>query len=66
MREQESVEVTAGHAARATRERLVRLDFFLYFMRSDTTPRPNDPHGGSVQLPFFRRPDGSVTGICRP
>jgi hypothetical protein len=66
-KDQKTVQVPAGQAALATRERLALLDLVPNFMRSDATPRPNAAGGpAGLLLPFFRRPDGSVVGMCRP
>ena len=57
----------AGQAALATRDRFFQLNAVPNFMRFDQTPRPNLQRTGSgYQLPFFRKPDGSVMGMCRP
>jgi ferric-dicitrate binding protein FerR (iron transport regulator) len=60
-----TVEVQAGSAALATRERLSVLDIVPNFMRFDTTPRPI-PGGATFQIPYFRARDGSIVGMCKP
>ena len=66
-KDKQTIEVPAGQAALATREKFFQLNAVPNFMRFDQTPRPNFQRtGGAYQLPFFRRPDGSVMGMCRP
>ena len=66
-RDQQTIEVPAGQAALATAQKFFQLNAVPNFMRFDQTPRPNlQRTGGAYQLPFFRKPDGSVMGMCRP
>jgi hypothetical protein len=65
-KDKKTIDVPAGSAALATRERLLPLDSVPNFMRFDTTPRPNRAGAGAYQIPFFRKPDGSVVGTCKP
>jgi hypothetical protein len=66
-RDKQTIDVPAGQAALATRDSFFQLNAVPNFMRFDQTPRPNFQRtGAAVQLPFFRRPDGSVMGMCRP
>jgi hypothetical protein len=66
-RDKQTIDVPAGQAALATRDKFFQLNAVPNFMRFDQTPRPNFQRtGAAVQLPFFRKPDGSVMGMCRP
>ena len=59
----DNLEVTAGNAARVTRNGVMLLDTVPNFMRFDSTPGPQTAPRGFL-LPFFRAPDGSILNTC--
>lgn len=65
-RGQQILEVPAGGAALATKDKLAALGTVPNFMRFDSTPLPNLPPRSGFQLPFFKAPDGSTVGLCTP
>jgi len=62
-KEGKTVEVPAGNAAVATKDKVELLDTVPNFLRFDPTPRPIRSTGGAA-ADAFRAPDGSVSGMC--
>jgi len=58
-----SVDVPAGNAAVATKDKLTLLDVVPNFLRFDQTPRPV-PSGGSTVIDTFRAGDGAIINMC--
>jgi hypothetical protein len=67
-KDSQTLEIPAGGAALATRDKLSALGTIPNFMRFDPTPRPNlpIPSRTGFQLPVFKAPDGSTVGLCTP
>lgn len=61
----QAIDITAGNAAVATRERVIPLPTIPSFMRFDPTPLPQRASIGYV-LPAFRASDRSVSSTCAP
>lgn len=61
----QAIDITAGQAAVATRERVIPLPAIPNFMRFDPTPLPQRASIGYV-LPAFRAPDRSISNTCAP
>lgn len=61
----QAIDITAGNAAVATRERVIPLPTVPSFMRFDPTPLPQRASIGYV-LPAFRAPDRSISNVCAP
>lgn len=61
----QAIDITAGQAAVATRERVIPLPAIPNFMRFDPTPLPQRASIGYV-LPAFRAPDRSISTTCAP
>lgn len=57
------VDVSAGNAAVATRDKITLLDVVPNFLRFDPTPRPA-PSGGGLVIDAFRAGDGAILNMC--
>lgn len=62
-KDDKSVDVTAGNAAVATRDKITLLDAVPNFLRFDPTPRPAPGSGGLV-IDNFRSKDGAILNMC--
>lgn len=58
----QAVDVSAGNAAVATKDRVRLLDAVPNFMRFDPTPLPN--LSLTAKLDAFRLPDGALQNMC--
>jgi hypothetical protein len=59
----QAVDVSAGNAAVATKDKIQLLDTVPNFMRFDGTPRPL-PGGSGGVIDTFRAGDGSILNMC--
>ena len=62
-KDDKSVDVPAGNAAVATKDKITLLDVVPNFLRFDQTPRPA-PSGGSTVIDTFRAGDGAIINMC--
>ncbi|MBX3665458.1 MAG: FecR domain-containing protein [Burkholderiales bacterium] len=60
---EKTVDVPAGNAAVATKDKLELLDAVPNFMRFDATPRPLQALG-DTRVDMFRAPDGAILNMC--
>jgi hypothetical protein len=62
-KDDQSVDVSAGNAAVATKDRVRLLDVVPNFLRFDSTPRPF-PALGETKVDAFRAADGALLNMC--
>ena len=62
-KDDKSIDVPAGNAAVATKDKITLLDVVPNFLRFDPTPRPA-PSGGGLVIDNFRSKDGAILNMC--